>query len=307
MKRVSIAIVILLVCGGVAFGQMGRGPVGPTIPSMSGNSGKVLTNNGSVASWGTVSSVTAPGSTTHVLFNDAGATAGDGNFTYDKTTDTLTTKWMSIIAGATVRTIASATTVDLGNATTEYVEVSGTTGITAFSAARARTVKFVRFTGALTITYNATSLILPGARNITTEAGDRATFISLGGGNWLCQEFLKINGKGLGDVAITTHSGSENVTAVSMYGNWHNITGAYTATLPAAVVGMSGTFNATTAAVFSVDCQAADHFVLAGTSLTNGNKITSDGYAGSQVEVVCTEANTWRIRHVAGIMVDGGA
>jgi hypothetical protein len=43
----------------------------------------------------------------------------------------------------------------------------------------------LRFSGALTLTYNATSLILPGAANITTAAGDTLEAVSLGSGNWV--------------------------------------------------------------------------------------------------------------------------
>lgn len=55
MKRLSIAVVILLACGGLAFGQMGKGPSGAALPSMSGQTGKYLTNDGSKASWGSPS------------------------------------------------------------------------------------------------------------------------------------------------------------------------------------------------------------------------------------------------------------
>jgi hypothetical protein len=92
-----------------------------------------------------------------------------------------------------------------------------------------------------------------------------------------------------------------------MYGNTHLVTGAYVVTLPAAVVGMSAIFQATTAAVFSVDVQAADSIVLAGIALTAGNKASSDGFAGSFIKVTCTSANTWRVTDVGGLFVDGGS
>lgn len=108
-------------------------------------------------------------------------------------------------------------------------------------------------------------------------------------------------------INIVSHSASESANAADMYARFHNITGAYTVTLPSAVSGMNATFNATTAAAFSIDCQSADHFVLAGVALTNGNKLTSSGAAGDQVEVICTAANTWTVRHTSGTIIDGGA
>ena len=107
--------------------------------------------------------------------------------------------------------------------------------------------------------------------------------------------------------AITTHSATEAATAASMYGNHHIITGAYTVTLPTAVLGMSATFEATTAAIFSIDCQGTDLLKLGGVELAAGNKITSDGSAGVKCEVVCKVATKWSVQNIEGIIIDGGA
>lgn len=90
--------------------------------------------------------------------------------------------------------IASAATTDIGAMAGNFVNVTGTTTITALGTAQAGSLRKVRFTGALTLTHNATSLILPGAANIVTSAGDVAEFISLGSGNWACSGYLKANG-----------------------------------------------------------------------------------------------------------------
>lgn len=91
-------------------------------------------------------------------------------------------------------TLASATTTDLGSAKSNYVIVSGTTTITGLGTSRQGVVRFVRFSGALTLTHNGTSLILPTAANITTAAGDTALFISEGTGNWRCLFYSRANG-----------------------------------------------------------------------------------------------------------------
>lgn len=83
-------------------------------------------------------------------------------------------------------TIASATTTDLGSKDATFLTVSGTTTITGLGTVSAGIYKAVTFSDALTLTHNATSLILPGAANITTAAGDTALFLSLGFGNWKC-------------------------------------------------------------------------------------------------------------------------
>lgn len=87
--------------------------------------------------------------------------------------------------------IASASTTDLSTATGDYVFVTGTTTITALGTATAGVERTVQFTGALTLTHNATSLILPGGANITTAAGDVAVFKSEGSGNWRCVSYQR--------------------------------------------------------------------------------------------------------------------
>lgn len=91
--------------------------------------------------------------------------------------DNLSTKGTNIL---------SATTTDIGAATGQFVHVTGTTTITGLGTKTAGVRRTVTFDGILTLTHNATSLILPGAANITTEAGDTAVFVSEGSGNWRC-------------------------------------------------------------------------------------------------------------------------
>ncbi len=90
--------------------------------------------------------------------------------------------------------IASAATTDIGAATGNFVNITGAVTITALGTIQAGTRRVVKFAGALTLTYNATSLILPTAANITTAAGDVAAFISLGSGNWICTGYLRADG-----------------------------------------------------------------------------------------------------------------
>jgi hypothetical protein len=86
--------------------------------------------------------------------------------------------------GATA-TLASAATAALSSLVTQ---VTGTTTITSFgsSASLSNPLFFVRFAGALTITHNASTLILPGGVNIATQAGDAGVFEYLGAGAWRC-------------------------------------------------------------------------------------------------------------------------
>lgn len=95
----------------------------------------------------------------------------------------------------TTATLASAATVNIGAAAANYLQVTGTTTITAFDTIQAGTRRILEFEGALTLTHNATSLILPGAANIATAAGDVAIMLSEGSGNWRCTNYTKANGK----------------------------------------------------------------------------------------------------------------
>lgn len=70
--------------------------------------------------------------------------------------------------------IASSGTVNLTTATGNTVHITGTTGISAWTMTAGQIMNVI-FDGVLTLTHNATSNSLPGAANITTAAGDRAT------------------------------------------------------------------------------------------------------------------------------------
>jgi len=87
--------------------------------------------------------------------------------------------------------IASATTTDLGAVEGLMHDITGTTTITSFGTVRAGIWKVIKFEGALTLTHNAASLILPGAANITTADGDVAIVISEGSGNWRCLNYAR--------------------------------------------------------------------------------------------------------------------
>lgn len=82
--------------------------------------------------------------------------------------------------------LASATTTDLGTIASHNINITGTTTITSFGSSATTTFPIykVLFAGALTLTHNATSLIIPGATNITTSANDVAEVMYLGSGNW---------------------------------------------------------------------------------------------------------------------------
>lgn len=144
--------------------------------------------------------------------------------------------------------IASASSIDIGAGTGNLIDITGTTTITALGTVQAGTRRVLRFTGILTLTHNATSLILPTGANITTQAGDVGVFISLGSGNWVCVSYQRKDGTALSapylplaggtmtgktvsagrtEVAktYTPASGSQNVALDASVNNVHRVTG----------------------------------------------------------------------------------
>lgn len=89
--------------------------------------------------------------------------------------------------------IASASTVNLDNATGDLVDVTGTTTITGITLAEG-IEKTVRFAGILTLTHGA-SLVLPGGASITTAAGDFAVFRGYAAGVVRCVDYTKASGQ----------------------------------------------------------------------------------------------------------------
>lgn len=124
----------------------------------------------------------------------AGALAGTEQIPF--VDDTYTTA-RDVAQGWKGANIASATTTDIGGADATFIHVTGTTTITGLGTADAGARRTVTFDGILTLTHNATALILPGGANITTAAGDSAEFTSEGSGNWRCTDYTRANGQPL--------------------------------------------------------------------------------------------------------------
>jgi hypothetical protein len=153
------------------------------------------------------------GADKQVQFNDGGSAFGaEAGFEYDKTTDTLSVVKVNEARGSA---IASATTTDIGAATGNFVHITGTTTITGLGTVAAGARRVVVFDGALTFTHNATSLILPTGANITTVAGDTATCISEGSGNWRVTSYQRKDGTALASAgaSLTGFTASLNTSS----------------------------------------------------------------------------------------------
>jgi microcystin-dependent protein len=102
--------------------------------------------------------------------------------------------------------LASAATTDLGAQTTNFVNITGTTTITSFGTTY-KGPRFVRFAGALLLTHNASTLILPTGANITTAAGDSCVIVpkatSGTADGWKVEAYQKADGTALSLPAIS--------------------------------------------------------------------------------------------------------
>jgi hypothetical protein len=124
--------------------------------------------------------------------------------------DTVNHYWIALTGGGSINNVASSGTTDLCSQKPTTVTVTGTTTITSFgSNCQVGQIKHVIFSGALTLTQNATSLILPnGGSNITTAANDTLEAVYLGSGNWQVMRYSLANGQPLNTSAVAVGSSS---------------------------------------------------------------------------------------------------
>jgi len=135
--------------------------------------------------------------------------------------------------------VASATTTDIGAALSRNIRITGTTTITDLGTAANGIIRHIRFAAALILTHNGTSLIIPGAANITTAAGDTAIARSLGSGNWIIEQYQKATGRSIvsqyatGTITrdMTAASGNVDTTGLGFQPDYVELAGAISGTL----------------------------------------------------------------------------
>lgn len=110
--------------------------------------------------------------------------------------------WQPVVGGGTA-SVASGSTVDIGAQAQTFVTITGSTTITSFgSNATPGSIKLVKFESALTLTHSANLILPAGATNITTEAGDQASVVYLGGGAWSVWTYTRASGAALVNPAL---------------------------------------------------------------------------------------------------------
>lgn len=200
----------------------------------------------------------------------------------------------AVCAALAETSLASATTCDIGSVQTFLVNITGTTTITGFGTAPT-SLRIVRFSGALTLTYNASSLILLSGASRTTQAGDIGIYISDGSGNW--RETLYNRGNVTDGTFTPTDASGATLTmsaAAGIYRRVDNLVHAWgTITYPSTASGAGATIGGLP---FTSTNGALNEY--SGQSIYNGNGIPaakSYYYAG-----VLKNTTTLALRYAGG-------
>jgi hypothetical protein len=155
--------------------------------------------------------------TKKIAFSAAGITT---NVT--RTVTAADASGVMMLTGAGQTTVASSSTANIGASPTVDVIISGTTTITNFGTVAAGTRRKGYFTGALTLTYNSTSLILPGQQSIVTASGDSFEAVSLGSGNWKVLWYQRLSSSAVRGLGIGQ---SWAIVSRAIGTNYQNTTG----------------------------------------------------------------------------------
>jgi hypothetical protein len=110
--------------------------------------------------------------------------------------------------------VASATALTLGT-DGNYFDITGTTTVTSIATLAAGTTVRLHFDDAVILTHHATNLILPGAANITTAAGDEFEFTEYATGTWRCTGYVLASGKSVTPGSIVQFVETSDATSSS--------------------------------------------------------------------------------------------
>lgn len=197
--------------------------------------------------------------------------------------DTGGSGWQAVGGGAA--SIASASTTDIGAVPQASLTVTANNTINSFGPSMpAGTIKVLTFQSALILTYNATSLILPGQANLATAAGDTAVVQSLGGGNYNVVLYQRASGQPLSQVVQTGLI--EKFMGTTAPAGYVEMNGG---TIGSASSGSSLRANADTANLFALawalSATVSPIFTSSGASSTRGANAAADFAANKRITI----------------------
>jgi hypothetical protein len=248
----------------------------------------------------------------------------------DGTTSFVTQKDKSTLENAIFEnqgsTLAAAATVDLNTATGNYLHISGTGTINSFGTCQAGARFILMFEAAATLTYNVTSLIIPGLANKTAAAGDCCMIVSEGSGNWRIVGYFSISGggggggitaltgdvtaSGTGSVVATIANGAVDIAMLSATGSPSATTflrgdNVWATPSGASPTGYYGAFqDTTTQTAFSANTAYSVKFNT--TDLTNAVTVVNDG-SGNPTRITLANAGIYNIQFSLQLEKTGGS
>jgi hypothetical protein len=206
-------------------------------------------------------------------------------------------------------TVASAATTDIGAAASYAVKITGTTTITSFGT-DGQGPRFVRFTGALTLTHNASSLILPGGANITTAAGDTCIAIPIpSGAGWYVSNYTRASGDLVSGTAVATTSGTAvDFTSIPSWVKRITVqfSGVSTNGTSSIILQLGDSGGVETSGYSSSTAQFTNGGSVVSSLFTSGFGVTAVVDAGSvisgslELSLLSATANTWAVAGVIG-------
>lgn len=199
--------------------------------------------------------------------------------------------------------IASNTITDLGSVASNNILITGTTTINSFgtSASLANPIYFIQFSGVLQLTYNATSMILPGAANITTAANDSAMVevINASLGYWRMIAYFSAAFSGALGTAAYKNTGTSGGNVPLLNGNnvWQNIQGFQYQTY-----GVENNLSVIAAGVTPDFSQANNWNLTVAANFTMLNPVNAQAGQSGVIRIVQTAASisvTWAAAYKA--------
>lgn len=205
-----------------------------------------------------------------------------------------------------------------GTAIKVYLATDGDGTVTSTAAQVVAAVNAHSLAGALVLaTYEGTGAGVVEAKTVANLAGGVTGTVGVAGSSFIvnsagilyrktgAQTWAPVGSQSV--LAFKSHSTSEAIAAIDMYGTRHLVSAAATLTCADFVAGMHFSVLATAAEIISVKAGASSKLVVDLTALDNGDKVSSAGDKYSEIEVICHTDGEAVVHSLGGTWADGGA